>query len=277
MMASNVESSTSTILQDTPVFIWAPSTRCGTTLLQRLITSSRDLLVFGEDLYFLERIPRYLTKLNQQEDHARESLERFLNGEYNFWSPNVFPDLDAYSRLIVEHFYELAGLYRRTAREGDFDGWGLKAPKFLPNSYELFKSLLPRARHVVIHRHVVDVLKSQKGRGWIDTEDRLRENARGWNDGVRELEDRLRGSENAYFVSYDQLIENKHAGVRDLEAFLGISGIDLEVFDVRVNTFQGSEEGRSPEQYVEPKSLDDREHEIALEEAREALEVLGYE
>ncbi len=276
-MSPNRSSSIRQILQDAPVFVWAPSTRCGTTLLQRLLTSSRELLIFGEDLYFLRDIPHYLTKLHEQEEHARRSLERFLGGDFDFWSPNVFPELDSYSRLLVEHFYELAKLYRDTAREGDFGGWGLKSPKFNPNSYELFKSLLPRARHVVIYRRVFEVLQSQKGRGWIEDEAELRERARGWKERVLQLEEGIRGDDNVLFVGYERLIEEKDDTVGSLEEFLGISGIQMDVFETRVNTFSGSpERGRSPDQYVEPKPLADRERRIALEEAREGLSRLGY-
>ena len=42
------------------VFIWAPVPRCGTGLLQRLVTSSRQVLVFGEDAFLVQVLPRSL-------------------------------------------------------------------------------------------------------------------------------------------------------------------------------------------------------------------------
>ena len=52
-----------------PVFIWAPAQRCGTGLLQRLVTSSKEVIVFGEDRFFTDNLPNLML---EHAEHAEQ-------------------------------------------------------------------------------------------------------------------------------------------------------------------------------------------------------------
>ncbi|MFB6355038.1 MAG: sulfotransferase [bacterium] len=262
---------------ESPVIIWAPTTRCGTTLLQRLITSSGDIIVFGEDLFLVRDIPHLISKFHEQESMANQALEKFSRGEVNFWSPNVYPDLEKYGNAMVDFFYRIIGLYRETADEKEFENWGLKTPEFDQTSYEIFSTLLPRARHLFIYRHIQDVLKSQKGRGWIEEPGDVEENAETWADNTTQMLDDFAERDRHYCVQFRELLDNKTDYVGKIEEFLGISGIDMDVFDHKINTWQDDSDGSSNDSYTEPVELTEQEETIMQETAWEVLERPEFE
>jgi hypothetical protein len=61
-------------------------------------------------------------------------------------------------------------------------------------------------------------------------------------------------------VRYEELLVSRHAHISALETFTGASGLRLEAFDTKVNTYLGDEAvGHSPTQYIAPAALTDGE------------------
>ena len=64
---------------------------------------------------------------------------------------------------------------------------------------------------------------------------------------------------NVLAIRYEDLLTNREAGVERIEAFCGIDGLRLEVFDRRINAPIGTTQyGDFPTGYVPPADLKSR-------------------
>src|SRR5438105_2223141 len=85
----------------TPIIVTSPAIRCGTTLVQRLLSSSPDTLIYGEpcaaDLEFgLQMLSHKLMIFRQNEvAHARLHTAT-VGGTVNAWISDLMPSRDNY-------------------------------------------------------------------------------------------------------------------------------------------------------------------------------------
>jgi hypothetical protein len=276
-MENSIRTATRALQDYRAAFVWAPVSRCGTGLLQRLITSSREIFVFGEDRFFTRSVPQAMlahTIVADTSKHAREKLEA---GDYSGWSPGVLPRHEHYVAAMIHTFASICLAYQSTATAAGFPRFGTKLPQIHPDELAVIEKLLPRAKHVVIYRHVCDVLASQKARLWIKTENDLREWTARWTQGVHFALAKLAKSPNFLIVRYEDLLAERATAAERLCRFLEVGSLDLSVFDQKVNTWAGDEaKGHSPTQYIAPKRLTDAERAIALGIARPVLAAAGY-
>ena len=94
-----------------PLLVTAPTIRCGTTLLQRLICSSGDALLFGEQAadelaVALRLLVARLRVFVQNPGHFAASLEAFAAGDVNDWMIDLMPDLDGFVRAAVDGYLQ---------------------------------------------------------------------------------------------------------------------------------------------------------------------------
>ena len=77
------------------------------------------------------------------------------------------------------------------------------------------------------------------------------------------------------FLKYEDLIEKRPDHVQLLELFTGVENIDPRTFDVKVNTYEGSEaEGHAPDQYIRPAALTKSDRAAVLDQAGKVMERL---
>lgn len=257
-----------------PVFIWAPSARCGVTLLQRLITSSREVLVFGEDTFLTNMLPQaIMTYANRPA--SDEARKRLAGGDYKFWSSAAHPDTQAYKQAALQSLMQVIGVYESSARAEGFSRWGVKEPNPNWDAVNIFATLMPKSRHVFIYRHLVDVLRSYKARGWLTKPGSARDTAKMWSVNVENILNNA-GSSRCCVVRYETLLENREQETAQLCAYLGIKNVDLSVFDTKVNTF-AAETDVAKGQYVAPVELTAQERSDMFSEAGPMLARAGYQ
>ncbi|MFT4975158.1 MAG: hypothetical protein ACI8S6_001045 [Myxococcota bacterium] len=252
---------------DNAVFIWAPTQRCGTGLLQRLVTSSREVLVFGEDRHIALDLPGQLLHCSRPLTDQSALRERLASGDLEGWYVHVYPPADAYRVSLIQNFNTLAALYTETARSHGFSRWGTKYPDFQLNEAQVLSKLLPGARHLFIYRDIVDVLRSVKARGWLTSPQVAVQYARQWVRGVNQALSNLVGDERFHMIRYEDLVARPGAHLPDLAAFLGVSALDARVFSHRTN---------APSGYTAPLALTPAELAAADRIARPLRDMLGY-
>src|SRR5215470_18796534 len=88
-----------------PLIISAPTVRSGTTLLQRLLCSATNALIFGEncaqDLEFF--LGAYISKrlmYHHYRDRFTETLTRVNSGATDDWILDLMPDIDGYLQAL---------------------------------------------------------------------------------------------------------------------------------------------------------------------------------
>jgi len=259
-----------------PIILTSPTTRCGTTLLQRLFLSSDNAICYGEDIGTnlnmlttilmsqLKTVPPFKDDLNAQ----REAI---LAGNTDNWTPNVMPDIDGYLNRWIEIYYSLPRFLQDYSASIDRPVWLYKYPGIESDNIGAMRSLFPESKVLFIFRHLEAALKSAKARQFVSTLDEVAAYCMQWRTNMLEISDRS-ADENIIFIKYEDMIEQPEAHIAMLEAFTGATGINPAVFGTKVNTFAGVEaEGRSNSQYIDPQALNDEELELMERIAGPAL------
>jgi hypothetical protein len=243
-----------------PLIVTAPTIRCGTTLLQRLICSSQHALLFGEpagnDLVTALRVIKVQTSMYAaNREQFAGGLDAFAGGNRNDWMIDLMPDLDGYLRAIVDGYLQPLAYCRDFALRAGRRVWGLKYPGWSGEVLQAIMTFLPRAKLIYIHRDVVSALRSAKARGSVRRTTELNAFCAQWAANMR-MAAQLRDSDRVMVLSYDQLGSDSETTLQRLEAFTGVTGIDRGVLAHRVNEW--------PE-YIPPAELTADELRVAEE------------
>lgn len=222
-----------------PIIILGTAWRSGSTLLQRLASSSGQALVWGEPWHRCDLVPRLtesLRAVSQEWPADRFSLTRFTDGELrDQWIANLFPDLTS---LLDGHRSLILDWLAAPARDLGYERWGLKAVRFDGDHARYLRLLFPDARIVVVHRDPREAWPSYRAAGF-ESYRRYPERpvrtahdfAKTWVDVTRSLLDAA-GDVGAMVIAYDTLTQDPNVA-DDLATDLGVD-IDRAVLDEQV-------------------------------------------
>ena len=251
-----------------PLFIWAPSVRCGSTLLQRLISSTKDVLVFGESYRLIKDLPFEIKKLESTIHNTRNLIaenidergyNRFRDGDFYFWSPNVMPDqqieLEAQHltlSALQSEFDTMILNYEHCALSAGFKSWGVKTPEFIPQGLAYLLGRYPESKHMFIYRNLIDVVKSAKARSQDPKRPKMIYHLPSFcNNYETSLNQLFR---TMYGVKYETLKDN----IDLITENFGLGRADHGIFDHKYNIFGEWQPG----QYIPPAELTDEEMEV---------------
>lgn len=244
------------------LFISSPTARCGTTLLQRLLTSSPETVVFGEGVGaglvelcgMLARKERLLARAEMH----RTDLLRALAGE-QFWYPHLSSEPEGLTRLAAEALTRFLRFHETEAARSGRLRWGAKLPSVPVPLLKDLRRVIPGAKILYVIRDLHAVARSAKARRFWRTHQELEHLAVTWREAIVASE-ALRGDPRVLVLDYEHLEQRGTSMLRELEAFTGCRRIDPAVLFARVNTFEGEpEEGRHPSEYLAPGKLDEAE------------------
>jgi len=243
-----------------PVIITSPTPRCGTTLVQRLLSTGDNSFLYGEEVgLHIRTLTGFLIGLIQRLERCGAEtdaeFERALAGPQDEWCPGLMPPTEVMLRAWIETYYQipitLAGYGRTIGRPI----WGFKGPDYARDMLRAFLMLMPKARVIYVVRDLTDALKSAKARRFATTEDDIDAFCAKWATNMREMLD-LRTDARVLFLKYEDLTSNRDAVISAIESFTGAVRLKPDVFDFKVNTFKGEAAmGLSPTQYIAPADL----------------------
>lgn len=241
-----------------PLFVTAPSTRCGTTLLQRVICSAPNALLFGEsiasdlEMAINVTIGRAMVYDMNRAD-VNEKIEAVYAGDVNRWLLDLTPPIDEYlGALRREYESPLVGARDSASRRGR-DVWGVKYPRWPATMIELLRTLIPRGRWIYIHRDIADCLRSAKARGEVPRSGDVAAYAQEWSANLTSVL-ALPRDERFVIIDYADLARDPEAFLRRIEEHSGARPINRNVLASRVNDSEG---------YLQPVELTAAEMEIA--------------
>jgi hypothetical protein len=143
-----------------PIFIFGAGWRSGSTLLQRMLTSADDIMIWGE-AYSRSQLAG--TLLNQFRAITMDyPLERYVahafEGELdNQWIANIYPSFD---HLIRAHRAFFTELFASPAQAMGRPRWGFKEVRLTSEHALYFKLLYPAAKFLFLYRNPVDAYLS---------------------------------------------------------------------------------------------------------------------
>jgi Sulfotransferase family len=240
-----------------PLLVTAPSTRCGTTLLQRLICSAPNAMLFGETVgsdveiglnFGYARATMY--EMNRAVIETK--LEAVYAGDVNKWLLDLAPETQPYIAALRAYYEQPLLACRDSAARRGRNVWGLKYPRWPAPVIDLLRAALPRARWIYIHRNLLDCVKSAKARGELRRPGDVAAYAQEWSANRAHVLS-LPASERVLVLDYDDLLRDAEAFLRRVEQHSGAAPIDRGVLAHKVNDSSG---------YLAPAELTDEERAV---------------
>ena len=259
-----------------PLIITSPTARCGTTLVQRLLTASGNAVVYGEEVgHQIRTVTVWLIGLLRQFEETRLDADadfgRALAGALTDWRPGLTAPTDVMLGAWIETYYQLPFALAEFSRSVERPLWGFKIPTLDRDTLKALLLLMPRAKVIYVIRNLCDALKSAKARRFVVDEAGASRFCAEWAKNMREMID-LASDSRVLLVRYEDLLADRAGRVQLLERFTGARTLDAQVFDLKINTFRGAEaDGHSPTQYIEPAELTETERRIVMAKAGPVL------
>lgn len=163
-----------------PIFLFSSSWRSGSTLLQRYITATGEVLVWGETGGALNAIAEAVADWDQiTADSSRRfpcgtggngeaAYQKFVaapKGEHaSLWIANLSPP---HANILASLRNLFDTLYRQRAQEFGYPRYGFKETRCDVNTARQLQILFPDARFVFLVRNPLDVILSIKRRQWM--------------------------------------------------------------------------------------------------------------
>jgi hypothetical protein len=211
-----------------PVFIYAVSWRTGSTLLQRIVTASKDIFVWGGPV-FLPKVRNLYERAESYLDQVAWSRKAAFHSNVGKWTAVISPPPKRL-KTTTKAFFE--GLYQEETDNFGMKRWGFKEVRSdAVANMCLIKNLYPDCKLLFLIRDPYDTYRSIKGKNFHANFEEPMEPIKVWSNNVTEfLSDRTIGK-NALLVQYEDLasITEDNNMYRQVEIRIDSSGISSDL------------------------------------------------
>ncbi len=241
----------------TPLLISSAIRRSGTTLIQRLLSSANNGLIYGEscayDLQFGLQI--YLSKQMQfqvRAQHQDALLEKVLAGDANDWIADLMPPIADYLEAQKKHCFGVIDFLRAYAEAQNRPVWGVKMAEWPVNQIFQLQRFFPDTRLIYIHRDLLACVQSARRVNLYTNLQELEYLCQTWQQNYQAIRGQY-PAEQLLLIDYQQLLDQPETVIAELENFSGAQGIQRSVLDQRINTLK-SDLQRAPQGdgYLQP-------------------------
>lgn len=254
-------------MQRQPIIISAPVRRSGTTLLQRLLSSSSNGIIFGETCAndFLFGLNLFLSRqsvLGMNNQWRNQQLQAVLAGEVNDWIPDLMPNIDAYLTHYKDNIQHLLNFYAEFAQKNNRPVWGMKLPEWSPALLVQAQQFLPGTKIIYITRNLKDCVRSAKAIGMIQSPQDTEQFCRTWVHHRQMAKQMLKGA-SVLHLSYEDFIQNTSDYQEAITVFTGCQQIDWATLNQKLNKFRDTPaENGIFGAYQAPGALDEQEERL---------------
>lgn len=226
-----------------PIFVFGCSHRCGSTLLQRLLNSAPQILIWGEHNGYLNDFFWNLGNLRKWAFQHNEERLRFVENGYDNFLANMSPDGESIQEASRNH---LISLFALPAAKLGRKIWGFKEVRYGVEVALALQALFPEMRVIHLVRHPVDVYLSLKNweeldPGWdhVFTEQSMNNWIR-INRGFIDAKDQI---DSLLQVKFEEMTADPKGFIRQLARFLNIPARNFrrEVFTRKLTNYEEPE------------------------------------
>jgi len=223
-----------------PIFIFSAGWGSGSTLLQRLIMSSGEVLIWGEPFDRSIPIQRMASSLaaikHDWPPNYHFTDTNSISKLSNSWIANLSPppqDLKkAHLSFFTEWFETSLPIY-------NVKRWGLKEVRLTINHAHYLKWLFPNAKFVFIYRDLPDTYRSCKNKQWYLSWPKYKMSnfitfTMHWKN-LTESFIKQHHEVDGFLIRYEELI-TKNFDFSELENYLNIKHIDTSVLKEKIGS-----------------------------------------
>ncbi|MCI5084169.1 MAG: sulfotransferase [Saprospiraceae bacterium] len=224
-----------------PVLVASPVHRSGTTLLQRLLCSSPDALIFGESLandlnMLISFLENKKMLLGGQDDWRAKQLDAVLQGDVNEWIPDIVPNKDWVIPNFENAIFQYLKAYADFAKAKKRATWGCKLPAWPTAILLKLLQMMPDARLLYIIRDLESCIRSAKLIGYCQDLNGVQQYAQIWKDHQNHVRHYF-PKEQVMMIDYSRLCQEPAQVIYEIEQFAGVTSIDLTVMQHRINNY----------------------------------------
>ena len=222
-----------------PLLLASPTTRSGTTFLQRLLCSAPNTLIYGEycahelfmavQLFLLKQ-----TQLSMGQQYRKEQLDQVLSGAVDSWIPDLMPEPTEWLETIRRGSFLQFQYLKDYAIQQSRPIWGMKMAAWNPHSLHQIMGLFPDIRLVYLTRNAEDCLRSAKAIEMVHSEQDEQQFLQTWAYNHATTR-QLIPSDKVLYIDYETLVSKPLATIQQLEEFSGARGIDPMVMKKKIN------------------------------------------
>ncbi len=247
-----------------PIIILAPSPRAGTTLIQRLISSSQNAIIYGDPVgQEIEFLIAYAETKKDTYSRYSPAICPSRASVIDRADRNFIATLMPESSRMCDAFDTLPESWLRVcAEDAEAAGrslWGWKLAGVNPFAVSILPKWFPSARFIIISRDLEEVARSAKADGHFHCEAGLRQFCDAWLNGGSALKFLAANhGERVLTLGYSDMITDQQDTVSRLEEFTSARDIKQDVFQRKINN-------QNPDIYLPPAVLTTAEQKIVEE------------
>lgn len=249
-----------------PILISSPVRRSGTTLLQRLLCSASNTLIYGEtcanELFMGSNLllNKQLLLQASKAAHNRQ-LKAVLDGDVNDWIPDLMPEIDGYLQVHQNAFFSIVNYFEDFAKSQGRPIWGVKLPEWNPANLVQLHKMLPKSKIIYLHRNLEDCVRSARSMDMVINEQEIYQFCQVWKQAGDFAKQQLKG-DGCLHLNYEDLVEFPAKTIAEIEGFTEAENIDRSVMQEKINTYSDDPKLAINEDYLKPSSLTDAELEL---------------
>lgn len=255
------------------IFIFSSGLRCGSTLLQRLLNSHKDIFIWGESQGYLCHLLNVSLPYSILVEKFRDQFLDYQKSGYNIWSANVSPSKSEVLDSLKFYINKLYGSYPISI---DKNIWGLKETGGNYSYYKNLSYLFDDVKILHLTRNFLDQLLSFKmwetNTNWWNrghTKNVLFQ----WKDVNSSFLNNKLDSSSYFFIRYEDMVKDTNLFVNKLSEYLGLKAIDFDFNVFKDIIFDRSYYVNQNRIKLKYSDMDDELIELFLEE--DVLEIMN--
>jgi hypothetical protein len=266
-------------ISEEPIFLFASGHRTGSTLLQRLLNSCPDCLIWGEHNGYLNGFKGEYEKILEWEKLHSGIRKTFLLQGYGEFIANMTPEVYELKNATHLHITALFGL---PAAKVGRSTWGFKEVRYGAEIVLFLQDFYPKARFIHLTRNVIDCFISMKR--WENSSDPwnrewTKVSLANWariNESFYQKGDQI---SNLLQIKYEEMISNPGKTIKTLAKYLKISqeDFDREVFEIRVNGTVDTDHAEHNLSKTQPELTIDEKELLTQNDIVRAARLYNYE
>jgi len=154
--------------QESPIFIMSAGWRSGSTLLQRLIMSKENILVWGEPYShagMLDGLAGTLKAFTNRWPADDWFIDNYDKAQLSrLWVANLYPEVKHLQAANIDY---MSALFKKPANDLGFARWGIKDVRLTIDHASYLKWLYPHAKFLFLYRNPYHAYMSYRpARDW---------------------------------------------------------------------------------------------------------------